>query len=829
MFSYYFRLVIYASLMLLLACGSDTAGDPGAGDKDVAEVSDDSDLLNETLETVPSVPGPLAHVYTELEQDSIPAGTFTGVNCTGTDSSGNPLVGMVFLIQIPQQLAFNELDDREVGGVEAGVWSVTCVPASRDEATLHPATLEITALEPVGLELFLTPDEPAYQVGDQVTLGFTLVDVYGNPVPGGAIDIPVYEAEDGLIVKISHTVFTFVAEGVVTISSCITDDPTMCDEIEAWCDGTAPALSITSPERGVTLAGEPEVVVHGTIHEETSSLEVFTINGVDVVPAEDGSFEFTMTSAHGLNIIDAFASDAFGNEATTTRSYLFSSEYIPVDSEDPLVSLVDEAALVRLDDSLFISDDPSDEGTLSAIMQTLLAEMDLGELIPNPVVEDQNIIGCVYDLYIDDITYDDPVVTLSPVTGGIEMVLDLPNFHANFDLVTDSGILCLDHVGTFDASAVHFEALLVLTVTPDGFLDLYVVDPVTELTDLDVDLVGLSGLLLNWLMDWASGTLTTIIETLVVTQIQDIVDSVAADLNQSLADPFVLPIDGFFEGMPQVVLNALVRFDHSIFDQNGGELGVDLAIYSEKTIDRDPLGVLARADCNLPAPDVFSFDEDAAVELGGHVDVVNEALFALWWNGMFHQTITAEALAELGTDVSEYGLEDLILETGALLPPVITSCNPEGQLTLQLGDLYTEAEFSMLGLPADIHMYLFLEIDADLAVVDGEEGPEIGIEVHDPDTVLVDIVHVNDQWVGKEFLLTGLITDTLFPLLMEKLQTDPLSFPVPRFSLGELGSGGDIELPPKDLVLDLESVDMNGAYLHAKTGFHLEDTPPPEE
>ena len=808
------------------------------GKFDIACATPDGDVKDETPEAVVFLTGPLAHVYTALAQDTIPAGTFTTVTCTATDEFGNPIDDVDFELQLAEELFVNEQKPFEVGGVKAGIWEVTCAPADRAaDASLHPAALEITALEAEGLMLLLTPNKPAYQVGDQVTVGFTLVDKYDNPVPGGEIDDPAYEPMEDLIELTSPKVFTFLAEGMVLISACVTGEPETCDQVEAWCDGTAPLLSITWPERGATLTGDAAVVVTGTIHEEVSGLAYFTINGQDVVPAEDGSFEFIIDSAHGLNVIDAAAADVFENEVTTARSYLFSNEYIPMDYDTPLASLVDEAVLVRLDDSLFLSDDPADENTLSAILQVLLAELDLGALIPNPVAEDQDLsVLCLwdtFDIFIDGVTYDEPEITLYPWIGGIKFILDLPNFHANFSVETD-GFGCLDYVGTIDASSIHFEALIVMAVNQDGLLDVYLDDPVTEFTDLNVDLTGLSGFLLNWLVDWIVGPLTAIIETLVMNEVQDQVVGIVDSLNETLLEPIELPIDGFFEGMDQVILGILLRFNKSAFNQEGGELGMNLAIFSEKKIDRDPLGALARANCNLPEPEVFDFHEDAQVEFGAHLDVVNEALFALWWNGLLHLTLTAEALAELGTDVSEYGIEGLLLETQALLPPVITSCNPEGQLDAQVGDLYVEAEFMMMGIPADIHMYLYLVLGADFGVVDGEEGKEISIEVYDPETVLVDIAYVNDEWLGKEFLLTGLITDTLIPMLMESLQEKPLSFAIPPISLGDLGGGGEGEepqftLPPKDLILDIETIDMQGGYIHAKTGFKIVDTPPPPE
>ncbi|MBM4370948.1 MAG: hypothetical protein FJ098_04800, partial [Deltaproteobacteria bacterium] len=780
-----------------------------AGSFEIACGDADGEPVDKTPETVVFLAGPLKHVLTTLADEAIPAGTFTEVTCSATDGFGNPVEEDGFEVEHDEELFLNDSDPSEIGGVKAGVWEVTCVLADGGEATLHPADLEITALDPAGLQLLLTPAKPVYQVGDQVTVGFTLVDKYDNPVPGGEIDDPTYDPPDTLLELTSPKVFVFLAEGMVLVSSCVQDAPEWCDSVEAWCDGTAPLLSLTWPERGATLTGDAEVMVTGTVHEEVSSLASFTINGVDVVPAEDGSFSFPMDSAHGLNVIDAAAADVFGNASTAKRSYLFSKQYIPMDFAAPLASLVDEGVLLRLDDSLFAGE-PGDPNNLTAILQSLLTEMDLNALIPSPVAEDQDLsVLCLwdtFDIYIDGITYGPPTVSLASAVGGIQLTLDLPDFHANFSVETD-GFGCMDYVGTIHAN-VHFEALIVLAVTPDGLLDILVEDPVATFEDLNVDLTGVSGFLLNWLIDWVTGPLTAIMETLVMTQIQDLIGGLVDSLNETLAEPIQLPIDGFFEGMEQVVLNILLRFDHSKFLPEGGELGLDLAIFSEKKIDRDPLGAMARAACNQPTPEVFQFDEDAQVELAAYLDVVNEALFALWWNGMLNLHLTAEALAGLGVDVSEYGVVGLILDTQALLPPVITSCNPEGQLKAQVGDLYAEASFTMMGIPADIHMYLYLVLGADFAVVDGEEGKEIGITVHDPDKVLVDIAYVNDEWKGKEWMLTSLITDTLVPLLMESLQEEPLSFAIPPISLGDLGGGepGEepaIPLPAKDLILDL--------------------------
>jgi len=263
-------------------------------------------------------------------------------------------------------------------------------------------------------------------------------------------------------------------------------------------------------------------------------------------------------------------------------------------------------------------------------------------------------------------------------------------------------------------------------------------------------------------------------------------------------------------------------------------LTANISVTSVKQVARDPLGSLGRAACLGNEPEVFSFDyaDPSPLELGAHIDLVNELLFSLWYNGGLDLVITSAALEEMGTDVSQYGISDLYVETAPLLPPVVTTCNDDQRLTAQLGDFYVEADFNMLGIPADIHMYLFLVVGADLAVGEGENAGQISIEVHDPEAVLVDLESVNEEWKGKESMLTGLITDTLVPMLMKKLQEEPLSFALPAINLGDLLGGEDggepSPLAGKELVIDLQSLVNVVGYVHLEGGILVQDVPPEE-
>jgi len=699
-------------------------------------------------------------------------------------------------------------------------------------------TKDLAPPEPVPtlLQISLDPEKPAYKVKDSVKLIATVTDQFGNPMPDASLDVPGL-LPAGIAEATEAPGFKFVSEGMITLTVCVAGYPNVCVTRDIWCDQTGPVIVIDQPMRGLMLSGDKLVPVSGTVTDAGGGVGTLTVDEADVAFGPDGKFQTAVTSVQAMNYVEVQAADVFGNAASAMRSYLYSTEYHEIDASQPDLSLVPDALKVYTDDLLYHNPDPAAADNISYLLELVLQDLDLSSLIPNPVVQDQDLsVICLwgkYDIYLDNIKWGKPDVKVKTVSGGLDVDVVIPDFYGEFSVDTDA-FACADFNGTVKAQSVHVHAKVSITVLEGGGLDISTTETTAALEGLDINLGGVTGFLLNWLIDLFSGTVADLLEGQFSSMLSDTVKDLTSGITESLAKPIDIPLDPFIPGNTPILLQVLVRFTQALFDAQGGNLKANLGIFSPKTIDIDAPGALGRAWCLNPTPEVFEFDKGAPMplELAAHIDVVNEALFALWNNGALHLTITSDALAEMGTDVGKYGISDLQAATQPLLPPVVTTCTQDGSLTAQIGEFYLEAAFGMLGIPTDVHLYLYLELAAEISVVDGEGGKAIGVVVGDPTVVHVGLESINPEWYGKESMITGLVTDTLVPMVLKSLKEKPLSIAMPAFNLGDLlggGDGGQNALSGKQLVLALTEILNDFGYIHVRGGIQIGDVPPPPE
>ena len=800
------------------------------GSYDVACGTTDGTVVDETPETIQVKAGPATTVITELAEDTIDAGGSTEVTCTAEDEFGNAVGAEDLIITVPEQLTVN---GSTVSGTVAGTWEVLCESADGESDT-EGADLTVLALAPEGLALKLIPSKPAYQVGDQVTVGYSLVDMYGNPVPGGEIEPVAVDPMEG-ITQISEDEYQFEVEGLFVFSSCVVGDSSKCDEIEGWCDGTAPVVTIEYPERGATIDGDSTVHITGTVNEAVSEIVTFTINGTDVAYGEDGTFDVPMQAKQGMNMITVFASDTFGNEVNTMRSFYFSYEFYPMDHNAPGETTVNRSVRLYLDDKLFYNEDPTDTATISALLKDTLKELDIGDMIPNPAANlDQ--LGCQYDVYINDVTFDDPELMIRSSYAGIKLDVTVPNIVALFAIdKVSGGFWCPgDTTGWIQAASIGVSTTVFLSVTENHKLAISNGDTVVSTDGLEVNVD-------SWFLDLLVGLFQGTIENLVTDQFESAIADLIGGLSQSVDDllsaPIEIPIAPLIPGMHAVTLSITIQPQAAQFDAEGGTLELNLAITAPKIVDRTILGCMARSSCLSETPEVFNFDltDPAKLLLAAHTDVVSQLLYSFWYNGGTHLNLTSETFDELGTDLSGYGVADLNVMTSPLLPPAFTSCNDDDMLTIQLGDFYVEASFTMLGMPVDLHMYLYLEIQAEIILVDDpDQGQMLGIQIHEPTLTELDIVYLNDEWKGKEDTFRSLLLDTALPMLMEQL-AEPITFALPAINLQDLlSSGGDpqpgdinLQLPAKELLIDIQDLENMMGFIYGEASIIIQD--PPEE
>jgi hypothetical protein len=800
-----------------------------AGAYDLTCAMKDDSVVDGTPAKVQVVPGAIAKVVTGLADDTILAGGSTTATCDAFDMFDNLIPDAELVVNAPPEIVVNGY---KVGGTVAGKWDITCVPADESSAELEKAILTIEALEAVGLALFLVPDKPHYFLYDQVKVGYSMVDKYGNRVPGGAIT-PIDVDPDQGIRKVSDDQFQFQAEGSFTFSACLDDDSGWCDDVTAWCDGTPPVIAIEYPPRGATIEGSRRVVVTGTVADAVGGMGALVINGEPVPVGEYGHFDFPMDAVQGMNLIDATARDRFGNELRTIRSFLFSYDWYPADTGDPVDSKVPYSLKAYLDDKLFYNPDSSDEGTLSALLNMALQDLDLLAVIPSPATSFEQI-GCGYDLTITKVTYKTPDVKIRTVDNGLRLDVTIPDLKADFrlDKVKGGGLCPGTQTGSVTADNLKVGVRIVITV-----------DTVTNRIRISTaggTQVVLENLKVNvdsWFYNLLTTLLRGVIEDLARNEFEKIITDTINDLdktvNDLLAEPLEIPIGPLFEGAPQNLLRIHLFPESGKFDSEGGALDIGVAIMSPKIVDRTILGTIARSACLTGIPENFQFDISSPekILLAVFDDVLSQAAFAFWNNGGLHLHLTSETLAEMGTDLSSYGIQDLDVKTMPLLPPIVTGCTPDEMLTAQVGDFYVEVSMDMFGTPTVLHLFMFLEVPVELyGTVDPEDGPSIAIQVHEPTLTEIDLVYINEDWVGQEYIFIDLFYGALFPLIFDQIK-DPFLIQLPTLNLKDL-LGGDEEggigvaLPDKDLVIDVKSIGRTKGFTTVDAGILIQAPAP---
>jgi hypothetical protein len=340
----------------------------------------------------------------------------------------------------------------------------------------------------------------------------------------------------------------------------------------------------------------------------------------------------------------------------------------------------------------------------------------------------------------------------------------------------------------------------------------------------------------SWFLNLVSGLLSGTIENLLKTEMQkmivDLINDLDDMLNELVEEGIEIPIDPLIPGMNQVVLVLALQPEKAAFDAEGGTIEINLGAFAEKKIDRSILGVIGRASCLSSTPENFelNLNNPEKVSLAASEQFVSAIAYAFWNNRGLHLHLTNETLTEMGTDLGEYGISDLNLVSGPLLPPILTSCTPGGLATIQLGDFYIDGQFIMFGKPVDVDMYLYLEVQAEFFLgIDPEDGKKkLGIQVHEPTLVEVDIDYLNDEWAGQEETFSGLIKDVALPLLLEEL-AEPFYIEIPAIDIAGLLGGegeGDFEIPAKELVLDMKSLELILGYIYIKSGIQFVEPAP---
>lgn len=352
-----------------------------AGEYLVQCASPEFELTDATGAILTVEPSTAVKITTIIDEPEVDVFEATEVTCVVTDEFGN-VISVETVVAAAEGV---EIDDHLVSAPEVGTYEITCRLADPLLGTEHiPADLEVTPADPATVELVATPDKDTYFVDQVVTLSWTIRDAYDNKITDIDATLEVPADNTDAIDEPNHK-YQLHAEGLYLFTVRL-EEPfeLVTDSVTLVVDETGPVIDIPWPARGETVLGQGDfLVIEGTVTDAFGDIDFFEIDGIEVDVLPDGSFEALMLPQWGVNIIDAWAFDVFGNGSKLSPSFSYSASYLDYEGagmDD--VKQVDGAELLVGQEFLDDGDhDHSNPDDLATIMEVLLGDLDIVDLI----------------------------------------------------------------------------------------------------------------------------------------------------------------------------------------------------------------------------------------------------------------------------------------------------------------------------------------------------------------------------------------------------------------------------------------------------------------
>ncbi len=723
-------------------------------------------------------PGPPHWLDLELTEYATWAGAPLGWTLEAADLYGNP-IDTSGLEPVPDSVDV-VVSPTEVAATVPGIYTLTV----ESEGAWDEEAFVVAAGPAAYLDLELATTE--LELNDSTVATVTVTDAWGNEA-----EDPWEITASGGSVDIGYTMLTFREEGWITVTASLLYGSLSDSVGPILVDSTGPEIVMDEPERGDWVEGDSSTV-SGHVTEAWSGIASVDVNGTAVTLDGSGDFSTAETWDFGTNVVETTAVDGDGNVSTDTRALLAGDfETYGSGIADGIVARIQEGS-GGLD-------------TLEAIGEDLVSSTDLDDLIPSPVYsnEEEDCVDLGWfgtycftwysvDLYVTNPSLGTITLDLDPQSSGL-IKATVVAYDPSLDWSGSGVVAEIGYSGSGDITADYIKVVAYLDLYVDTYGDIHVdVDSTSVSTsNFDFDMDG-------WLYDvidffgvpvdsWIQGYMEDALED----AIQDELPPALEDLLQDLELATDIPLEG-----------RTYTLDAVPADIDVDSTGITLFLDTWFEVDRwtSPYTGLGSLYYGYSTP---SWTGASGMTAGFSADFLNQALLAFWGGGLLDQSLGAD---DIGLDPADLqvlfpAMDDLLIETEALLPPVVVP-STSGLLELQLGDYHITLTDPTDGqVMLEVYTSIFADLDVDIAA----DGTTLSAELGTPD-LYFDVIQPEANTLGAAD--TEALLEALVPLLMPTL-TDALGeIPIPSidgFALDNVGvSLGGAEGGYVDLTGDLE-------------------------
>lgn len=270
------------------------------------------------------------------------------------------------------------------------------------------------------------------------------------------------------------------------------------------------------------------------------------------------------------------------------------------------------------------------------------------------------------------------------------------------------------------------------------------------------DFIDLNGLI-GGIIDPIADLLTTTLPLLVNPLVEAVAGPVLAGLFEAVNIDTSFEIPPILGPKPQsYYLDLYTDLSSVVFTDPGGTLGISAGFYSEKGVERDPLGAILRAGCLNGASDSLVWGWNPSVGIGLQSDMLNAAFFGAWWTGYLDGPLDVGAVS----GAIPIPIDGLSLNLRWLLPPTLNTCSADG-LGVEIGDLFVELTGTALGSAVRVTLYADLGFDAGFVT----SGDGLSLMIGELTFSDFEVIESDAGALGEAFDLRALVEDVLPDLL----------------------------------------------------------------